>query len=132
MVEKWWDHVLFSTLTNSAIGVFLKDIINHKLYTVQQKRKMFQIESKQKTSLLKDFQLFQKNMQIKLKYLVHLTVSETLQKKDSVYGTANFVASWLKWLQMIWNDSKWLQMSVYVSNKSTDVIWFHLKSFGVI
>ena len=70
-----------STLTNSAIGVFLEDIINHKLYTVQQKRKMFQIESKQKTSLLKDFQLFQKNMQIKLKYLVHLTVSETLQKK---------------------------------------------------
>ena len=39
-----------------------------------------------------------------------------------VYSTAIFVASWLKWLQM----------SLYVSKKTTEVIWIHLKSFGVI
>ena len=27
-----------------------------------------------------------------------------------VYNIANFVVSWLKWLQMIWNDSKWVCM----------------------
>ena len=27
------------------------------------------------------------------------------------YSIANFVASWLKWLQMISNDSKWLQLT---------------------
>ena len=37
---------------------------------------------------------------------------ETLQKKDSeyVYSIAIFVASWLKWLQMILNELKWLQL----------------------
>ena len=40
--------------------------------------------------------------------------SETPQKKGQwalhAYGIANFVASGLKWLQMIWNDSKWVSM----------------------
>ena len=81
-----------STLTNSAIGVFLKDIINHKLYTVQQKRKMFQIESKQKNIPPQRFSIVSKEYANKIE-IVHFTVSETLQKKDSVYGTANFVAS---------------------------------------
>ena len=41
---------------------------------------------------------------------------ETLQKKDIercmfiVYSIAKFVASWLKWLQMILNEFKWLQL----------------------
>ena len=30
------------------------------------------------------------------------------------------------------NDLKWLQMSLHVDNKSTEAIWIHLKSFGVI
>jgi hypothetical protein len=38
-----------------------------------------------------------------------------------VYSIANFVAAWLKWLQMIRNDSKW--DSMYLINQ--------LKSFGV-
>ena len=33
---------------------------------------------------------------------------------------------------MTTNDLKWLQMSLYVSNKLTEVIWSHLRSFGVI
>ena len=40
----------------------------------------------------------------------HFTVSETPQKKGQQafhdYSIANFVASWLEWLQMISNDSK--------------------------
>ena len=36
-----------------------------------------------------------------------------------VYSIANFVALWLKWLQM----------SLYVSKTSTEIIWIHLKSF---
>ena len=33
---------------------------------------------------------------------------------------------------MTLNDLKWLQMSLYVSKKSTVVIWIHLKSFVVM
>ena len=50
---------------------------------------------------------------------------ETYKKGQWVlhfYSIANFVALWLKWLQM----------SLYVSNESTEVIWMHLKSFEVI
>ena len=32
------------------------------------------------------------------------------QQALHVYSIANFVASWLEWLQMISNDSKWLQL----------------------
>ena len=32
------------------------------------------------------------------------------QQALHVYSIANFVASWLKWLQMILNDYKWLSM----------------------
>ena len=56
------------TLTNSAIGVFLEDIINHKLHSAV-KRKMFQIEKNpEKTFNISGFQLFQKSMKIRLKY----------------------------------------------------------------
>ena len=44
------------------------------------------------------------------------------------YSRVNFITSWLSWLQMIWNDYKWLS----VSKKITEVIWSHLRSFGII
>ena len=42
-----------------------------------------------------------------------------------VYSIANFVASWLKWLQMIWNDSKWVCMCLKNQLKSFEFIWNH-------
>ena len=41
------------------------------------------------------------------------------------YSIANFVASWLKWLQMITNDSKWL----HLTHDSFGVLSDHLESF---
>ena len=54
-----------------------------------------------------------------------VTVSETPQKNDSercmfLICTANFIASWLKWLQT----------SFYACNKSTEFIQSHLESWG--
>ena len=39
-----------------------------------------------------------------------------------VYSIANFVASWLKWLQMISNDSKWVWMCLKNQLKSFEFI----------
>ena len=39
---------------------------------------------------------------------------------------------WALHVYSIPNDLKWLQMNLYVSKKSTEVIWIHLKLFGVI
>ena len=50
-------------------------------------------------------------------------IYETLQKKDSEH------CMFIVWLFLSLHDLfKWLQMSLYVSNKSTEVIWTHLKS----
>ena len=56
------------------------------------------------------------------------------KKKDRqwalhVYSIANFIASWLKWLQMIWNDSKWVFMCLKNQLRSFEFIWNHLESF---
>ena len=51
------------------------------------------------------------------------TVSEIPQKRTvSVYSLANFVASWLKWLQILWNDSKWVSMCLINQLKSFEFI----------
>ena len=54
-----------------------------------------------------------------LLYLVSIPLCLRPHKKGQwalhVYSIANFVVSWLKWLQM----------SMYVSKKSTEIIWSH-------
>jgi hypothetical protein len=47
-----------------------------------------------------------------------------------IYSIANFVSSWLKWLQMIWNDSKWVCMCLKNELKSFEFISNHLESWG--
>ena len=43
-----------------------------------------------------------------------------------VYSIANFVASWLKWLQMLWNDSKWVSLYLRSHLNSFKIFWSHL------
>ena len=47
-----------------------------------------------------------------------------------VYTIANFVSLWLKWLQMIWNDSNWVCMYLKNQLKSFKFISNHLESFS--
>ena len=47
-----------------------------------------------------------------------------------VYSIANFVASCLIWLQMLWNDSKWVSICLINQLKSFEFIWNHLESFN--
>jgi hypothetical protein len=49
-----------------------------------------------------------------------------------VYVIANFVASWLKWLQMTFNEFKWLSVCLINQVKTFGVIWDHLESFEII
>ena len=45
------------------------------------------------------------------------------------YSIANFVASWLRWLQIISNDSKWLHLTYQTHRDSFGVLSDHLESF---
>jgi hypothetical protein len=46
-----------------------------------------------------------------------------------VYRIANFVVSWFKWLQMIWNNSKWISICQINQLKPFEFIYNNLESF---
>ena len=46
------------------------------------------------------------------------------------YSIANFVTSWLKWLQMISNNSKWFHLTYQTHRDSFGVIPYHLESIN--
>ena len=67
------------------------------------------------------------------------TVSETPQKKDRdhcIFIVLLFLSphdlNYSIWSKMTPNDLKWLQMSLYLSEKSPEVNLIHLKSFVVM
>ena len=49
-----------------------------------------------------------------------------------VYSVANFVASWLKWLQMILNDFSWFIRHIETHLESFQSIWSHLSHEATI
>ena len=126
--DSWLVNFLLYELSHLNVkGLIEKNLMNELVKVTHTPKSLQTNKKKDLSAFIQDRQGF-----CKYKFLLFSQIcshERKWHKKDSlclrphkkgqwalhVYSIANFVASWLKWLQM----------SLYVPKKSTEVIWIH-------